>query len=283
MKSALIIAALSSLAVSQYPANWIDFNGGTNSGAGGSPNIVALGVKDPKGDEAAKMTFPTSKGADTKDKGTAKGTGGSLGDIFGGIGLSMPKGGAGGSQGSGLYPAKATSDPSLPDHTIFAPITPPTGVKLPIVVWGNGGCLGVGTVHGNVLTEFASHGYYVIANGKINGSLMSVTFSKNTDLFDSINWVTEQSKSGKLSYVDSTKIASMGQSCGGMQAYTAGQDKRVTQTVIVNSGLMGNASTLRDKLSVINHPIGYFLGGKMDMAYPPVSTRKEKINTNNIC
>jgi hypothetical protein len=42
--------------------------------------------------------------------------------------------------GSGPYKAGYTTDPSLPKHTIFAPkVAPPAGVKMPVIVWGNGG------------------------------------------------------------------------------------------------------------------------------------------------
>ena len=42
-------------------------------------------------------------------------------------------------------------------------------MRLPIVAWGNGACLGRGLWFQNALTEWASHGYLVIANGSPNG------------------------------------------------------------------------------------------------------------------
>lgn len=42
--------------------------------------------------------------------------------------------------GSGPYNAWYTTDAGLPKHTIFAPkVAPPAGVKMPVIVWGNGG------------------------------------------------------------------------------------------------------------------------------------------------
>ena len=42
--------------------------------------------------------------------------------------------------GSGPYKAGYTTDPTLPKHTIFAPlVAPPASVKVPVIVWGNGG------------------------------------------------------------------------------------------------------------------------------------------------
>jgi hypothetical protein len=83
----------------------------------------------------------------------AKGDNGVMGGIFGmGGSMSAPKGGLGslgakGSEapkpgprntngGSGPYKAVYKADPSLPKHTIYAPITPPKDLKLPVIVWG---------------------------------------------------------------------------------------------------------------------------------------------------
>jgi hypothetical protein len=69
------------------------------------------------------------------------------------------------SPGSGLYPAQWKEDPTLPDHTVYAPkVPPPKGVKLPVLVWANGGCGNMGTGFQNLLKEIASHGYLVLAN-----------------------------------------------------------------------------------------------------------------------
>jgi acetyl esterase/lipase len=117
------------------------------------------------------------------------------------------------SGGSGRYKARVIEDSSLPGHTIFAPASPPAGMKLPVVLWGNGGCLAMGQVHGGVLTDIASHGYVVVANGGKNPA--AVSFSKNTDMFDAALWAAKQ---GAKYGADATRVASAGQSCGGMQA-----------------------------------------------------------------
>jgi hypothetical protein len=45
------------------------------------------------------------------------------------------------SGGSGPYKAKywPKPDPSLPDHTIYAPVEPPKDTTMPLIVWGEGG------------------------------------------------------------------------------------------------------------------------------------------------
>jgi hypothetical protein len=115
--------------------------------------------------------------------------------------------------GSGQYKAHVLEDATLRGHTIFAPASFPAGKKLPLVLWGNGGCLAMGQVHGNVLTDIASHGYVVIANGGKNPP--DVTFSKNTDMFDAALWAANR---GAKYNIDTTRVATAGQSCGGMQA-----------------------------------------------------------------
>ena len=59
-----------------------------------------------------------------------------------------------------------STDPSLPEKTIYAPINPPKdNIKMPVIVWGEGGCYKTGTFYQPYLTEIASHGYLVLANG----------------------------------------------------------------------------------------------------------------------
>ncbi len=66
--------------------------------------------------------------------------------------------------GSGPYPAYAESVDGFADHTIFRPEKWPSG-KLPVYLWGNGGCSANGMSHAAYLREIASHGYLVIALG----------------------------------------------------------------------------------------------------------------------
>jgi acetyl esterase/lipase len=177
------------------------------------------------------------------------------------------------SGGSGKYKAKAFEDPTLAGHTIFAPATIPEGKKLPLLLWGNGGCLALGQTHGNVLTDIASHGYVVIANGRANPA--NVTFSKNYDMFDAALWAA---KRGAKYNIDVTSVASAGQSCGGMQAYTGNQAPGIKTTIIFNSGLLTNPATLRPKLiTTLKGTILYMEGGTRDVGYAKVRLLTENI------
>lgn len=59
---------------------------------------------------------------------------------------------------SGPYKSGYYEDSSLPGHTIFAPVDPPADLKLPILIWSNGGCSGNGTLFRRSLWEVASYG-----------------------------------------------------------------------------------------------------------------------------
>jgi len=90
--------------------------------------------------------------------------------------------------GSGPYPADYETSATLANHTIFRPQTLPSE-RLPIVVWGNGGCSANGLSQGNFLREIASHGFLAIANGAPNGS--GSTTSQM--LTQSIDWAVADS------------------------------------------------------------------------------------------
>jgi dienelactone hydrolase len=68
--------------------------------------------------------------------------------------------------------------------------------------------------------------------------------------------------------MDKTRIAVAGQSCGGIQAYTASLDPRIKATAIFNSGLINEVN--KKHFPKLHAPVGYFLGGPTDIAYANV-------------
>jgi dienelactone hydrolase len=241
----------------------------------------------------------------------AKGDNGQIGGIFGMGGISLsnigkskgdrsggmqmgsllatgsesPKGrGSPNDPGTGAYPAHMVSDPTLPGHTVYAPKSP-TNVKIPVVVWGNGGCIANGASFQGFLTEIASHGYLVLANGasgaaakgakgakgKAGGGMLGMfggSSTKVSDLVASINWV-EKGSAAKYGNVDATKIAAAGQSCGGLEAYSVSyHEPRVKLTVLFNSGVLDDQKAYL--LKELKAPVAYFLGGPKDIAYANV-------------
>ncbi|GAA2914409.1 hypothetical protein Acy02nite_32920 [Actinoplanes cyaneus] len=166
--------------------------------------------------------------------------------------------------GSGPYPADYETSATLPNHTIYRPQTLPSE-RLPVFVWGNGGCAANGTGQINFLREISSHGFLVIASGAPNGS--GSTTSQM--LTQSIDWaVAENSRQGGKYYgrLDVTQVAAGGWSCGGLEAYAVSGDPRVTTTTIFSSGLLNDADDYQ--LRRLTKPIAYFIGGPGDIAYP---------------
>ena len=73
------------------------------------------------------------------------------------------------SSGTGAFPAIKAVDPAFPGHVVYRPadLGKLGGRRLPIVLWGNGGCTDDGAAQRLFLEEIASHGYLVIAPGAI--------------------------------------------------------------------------------------------------------------------
>jgi hypothetical protein len=120
------------------------------------PNLIASAVlftafadaQSPKGKGAGGAP---KGGADVPSGGFAETPapkGGSCsGDIAGGmssLGGDSKYARTDGSGGSGPYKAAYTTDPTLRRHTIYLPKSIPEGIKMPVVVWGNGLCYGKG-------------------------------------------------------------------------------------------------------------------------------------------
>jgi len=164
--------------------------------------------------------------------------------------------------GSGKYKASYSTISSLARHTIYAPKSPPAGTKLPLITWGNSACAGDGVGFAAFLTEVASHGYVIIVSGQ--GSSFTPK-STNKDMSDAINWAAKNPAAAKYS-IDTSRIGTAGQSCGGIQALHVGaQDSRVKLITLFNSGSLNAKDTAMAKRVAV--PIGYFLGGPSDIAY----------------
>jgi hypothetical protein len=185
-----------------------------------------------------------------------------------GSGTESPRGGGAATSGSGPYAAQSFLDPALPKHTIFAPKTPPAGnVSLPFIAWGNGGCGTDPTSFRNFLTEVASYGYVIAADGRAGGvpgqSQMMVT-----DMRAAVDWASA-GKASKYGNVNINNITTMGQSCGGLEAMsTAYHDERIKRIVLLNIAIFQDER--RYLLQEIKVPVAYFIGGPKDMGYPNV-------------
>ncbi|KAL2072919.1 hypothetical protein VTL71DRAFT_10243 [Oculimacula yallundae] len=164
------------------------------------------------------------------------------------------------SVGSGRFaPAAYTQDNTLTGHTLFAPKTVPSGVKMPVLLWGNGGCSADSLQSAPFLIQLASHGILVIASGTPKGS-GSTTAAQMTA---GIDWIKNKAGTGAYANVDASRIIAAGWSCGGVEAYAQAWDSRVQSLGIWSSGLLTNYTAA----GAIKKPVFYFMGGSGDMAY----------------
>lgn len=229
--------------------------------------------------------------------------------------------------GSGQYKAVVDLSAEAPDYTIYRPRNLDYAVAkegpLPLVIFSSGGCSFASNGFENYLTEIASHGYIVAAVGSFSEytsqeiNAMGMTDSEYLihaiDVMEALNANPRSMFYGK---VNMGQIAAMGQSCGGGQALTAAiADKRVTSTVVLNSGFadqkppfpivepgsqrpaegpaggfargvgeggkygkeFGGTMT-RSELKGLRDPVVFLIGGPSDVAYPNANANYELIN-----
>jgi dienelactone hydrolase len=202
--------------------------------------------------------------------------------------------------GSGPLAAIMEMDRSLPTHTLYRPADLAKAGKLPVVVWGNGACWNVGNSFRWFLSDIASYGYLVIAVGPIEKKVLRTSTdpmtpippappppanvqippgaSKSSQLIDAMDWAMAQNeRKDSVFYhrLDTSGVAVMGQSCGGAQALEASVDSRVRTTVLWNSGLFpeptsmgGGAPLSRSDLKRLLHaPTAFISGDAEDSAY----------------
>lgn len=170
----------------------------------------------------------------------------------------------------GPYPVEIESDPAIPDYTIYRPKTL-GGIKHPIVAWANGGCMKDGLFFGVFLREIAAFGYVVIADGRPGGGGPSTgagaLTTDGTALIKAIDLITGQNEVSCSKYyqkLDVSKVAVMGQSCGGLMAIGAGKDPRVSTVVMLNSGMFQRDQAV---YKALHSPVAIFNGGPLDIAY----------------
>lgn len=196
--------------------------------------------------------------------------------------------------GSGRFPAMKEEVSSLPRHVVYRPgdLTALGATKLGVVAWGNGGCSDDGASSRFHLLEIASHGYLVIASGRIlsgpgappreprpatpQGEIAPPR-TLPSDLTEAVDWaLAENQRSGSpyFSRIDPNLVAYSGWSCGGLQALQVAKDPRVKTLVIHNSGVLNDGpggipgmDVRKDVLQTIHTPVIYIQGGPDDIAY----------------
>jgi dienelactone hydrolase len=204
------------------------------------------------------------------------------------------------SHGTGPYSAIYEVDSTLPDHVVYRPanLSAVQG-RLGVLAWGNGGCAGDGASARQHLAEIASHGYLVIAPGRIlsgpsapahaappamptrgpNGQMqLPPAATTAADVSAGIDWALAENNRSDSRYfgrIDPHAIAVSGHSCGGVQALRIGvSDPRIRAVVVHNSGLfpdgqmgMAEMDMSKSQLNQLRTPVIYIIGGPTDIAY----------------
>ena len=201
--------------------------------------------------------------------------------------------------GTGPFGAMKAVDPAFPGHVVYRPadLGKLGGRRLPIVLWGNGGCSDDGAAERLFLEEIASHGYLVIAPGAIlsgpgaparpaappapppapggtppNLSVRTTIAQVEQGLEQAL--AANRAAGPWHDRLDEGRVAVSGYSCGGLQALAIAGDPRVKAVLILHSGVFNSGSPIQgmaiDKsvLNTLHTPVIYLLGGKSDIAWP---------------
>jgi dienelactone hydrolase len=201
-----------------------------------------------------------------------------------------------GSPPTGPFAIVIEHDPGLATHTIYRP-RELSLEEHPVVVWGEGACAKNGLLFPEYLSEIASHGFVVIADGPPiarpagapraggngppaggggpppggGGGPPADRFAMvdGTALVAAIDWLEAESTNRSSRFygkVDVERVAAMGMSCGGLMSYGASKDPRVATVGIWNSGLFEDERNAA-VYAGIHGSVIIVTGGESDIAY----------------
>lgn len=202
-------------------------------------------------------------------------------------------------------------DSKLPTHTIYRPAMLGSS-KHNVVVWGEGACVKNGLTFPEFLSEIASHGFVVIADGPPvmpaangprggapggapgaapggappangaprgqggapgagapggrGGAPLTIN-ADGTPLTTAIDWLSKEAADRNSRFyqkVDTSRVAAMGMSCGGLMAYNVSADPRIATVGIWNSGLLQPDEKI---FAGLHSSVIIVTGGESDIAY----------------
>jgi hypothetical protein len=168
-----------------------------------------------------------------------------------------------------------------PGHVVYRPVdlTPfPAKDKLPLMVWGNGGCAINSTRYAGFLTTIASHGFVVMATAAEPGAAAG-TRATADNLRKALDWAEAENRragsplNGKIAL---DRVAVMGQSCGGFMSIELGADPRVDTIGVFNSGVQGNNMA---QLAKLHGPVLLINGHERDFLMASSKATYDAIET----
>lgn len=160
--------------------------------------------------------------------------------------------------------------------------------KLPVVVWGNGGCLLDTTPFAGYLTTVASHGFLVVTTAGGEGA--APPRATVDDLRAAIDWaIAEAARPGSplAGKIATDRVAVIGVSCGGFLAVGAGADPRVDTVGVFNSGVQPPRDDGRggpagfpttESLAALHTPTLYLNGAEPDFMFAASRANFDAIN-----
>jgi len=212
---------------------------------------------------------------------------------------------------TGPSPIVVEHDQRLATHTIYRPATLGPS-KHSVLVWGEGGCAKNGLTFPEFLSEIASYGFVVVADGPpvqpaargqaggaapagppgqgrgpapeanaprggqgrgaapaggARGPAPGGINADGTPLTAAIDWLAREAADPSSRFyqkVDTTRVAAMGMSCGGLMSYNVSADPRVATVGIWNSGLIQPDEKI---FAGLHSSVIIVTGGESDIAY----------------
>jgi hypothetical protein len=144
------------------------------------------------------------------------------------------------------------------------------GIKHPIIVWTNGAG-GTSDFYKNLLSHFASHGFFVVAN-KMSGGDHNPEI---TEQKAGIDWaIAEATRSGSpyAGKIDPDRIAVAGHSLGSIASFASAAHPRVKASIHWSAGLTGNPVGAEESwLQGLHAPAAFFCGGAETAGLPRCS------------
>lgn len=151
--------------------------------------------------------------------------------------------------------------PGLDTHGLYIPAKlGENGVKHPVIVWTNGAG-GTSDFYKNLLSHFASHGFFVVAN-KMSGGDHN---PEVTEQKAGIDWaIAEASRSGSpyAGKIDPERVAVAGHSLGSISSFASAAHPSVKASIHWSAGLTGNPVNADESwLQGLHAPAAFFVGG----------------------